>query len=138
MTAALWLDEHAGADDVVATNVHCTPMNRAKPCDARAFWVAGLGGRRTLVESWAYSDAAVAANGVDGLKYVLQPPPDPVLFELNERVFATADPVDVRTLHDAYGVRWLLADSRASEVSPRLAQVATLRLTSGPVTVYEL
>ncbi|UQU64479.1 hypothetical protein COUCH_36925 [Couchioplanes caeruleus] len=138
MAAALWLDEHAGADDVVATNVHCTPMNRAKPCDARAFWVAGLGGRRTLVESWAYSDAAVSANGVDGLKYVLQPPPDPVLFELNERVFAGADPVDVRTLHDAYGVRWLLADSRATEVSPRLAQLAALRLTSGPVTIYEL
>jgi hypothetical protein len=138
MSAALWLDEHAGADDVVATNVHCTPLNRAKPCDARAFWVAGLGGRRTLVESWAYSDAAVAANGVGGLKYVLQPPPDPVLFELNERVFATADPLDVGMLHDAYGVRWLLADGRAGEVSPGLGRVAMLRLTSGPVTVYEL
>ena len=67
MRAALWLDAHAGRDDLVATNVHCQPIARRKPCDARAFWVAGLGGRRTLIESWGYSDEAVAANGRNGL-----------------------------------------------------------------------
>ncbi|MFI7602626.1 hypothetical protein [Actinoplanes sp. NPDC049681] len=137
MRAALWLDDHAGVDDLVATNVHCVPMGRYEPCDARAFWVAGLGGRRTLVESWAYSDAALAANGLDGLKYVLQPPPDPVRYELNQRVFTEAYPVGLRALRAA-GVRWLFADSRAGEVSPDLARLARLRYTSGPVGVYEL
>lgn len=138
MRAALWLDTHAGADDVVATNVHCVPMYRYKPCDARAFWVAGLGGRRTLVESWAYSDATVAANGVNDLKYVLQPPPDPAKYDLNQRAFSNADPADLARLRQEYGVKWLFADSRAGKVSPRLAQLAALRHTSGPVTIYEL
>ncbi|AGZ38834.1 hypothetical protein [Actinoplanes friuliensis] len=138
MGAALWLDEHAADDDVVATNVHCTPMARYQPCDARAFWVAGLGGHRTLVESWAYSDETVAANGVGGLKYVLQPPPDQALYDLNQRAFTTADPADLTRLRQQYGVKWLFADTRAGEVSPDLARLAQLRHTSGPVTIYEL
>jgi hypothetical protein len=137
MRAALWLDANAGAEDLVATNVHCMPMN-AKVCDARAFWVAGLGGRRTLVESWAYTDAAVAANGVDGRKYFYQPAPDAAVYELNQRVFRHGDPADVRRLRDEYGVRWLFADTRAGAVAPGLAAVATVRHTSGPATVYEL
>ncbi|MFI7539857.1 hypothetical protein [Actinoplanes sp. NPDC049599] len=137
MRAALWLDGHAAADDVVATNVHCVPMNRYQPCDARAFWVAGLGGRRTLVESWAYSDATVAANGVGGRKYVLQPPPDPAKYALNQRAFTGAAPADLARLR-AYGVVWLLADRRAGAVAPELARLARVRYSAGPVTVYEL
>jgi hypothetical protein len=137
MRAALWLDAHAGRDDLVATNVHCMPM-KVTLCNARAFWVAALGGRRTLVESWAYSDSTVAANGVNGLKYFYQPAPDPEVFALNERVFQQADPADVARLRDEYGVRWLFADSRPGEVSPRLAELATIRHQRGPVTIYEL
>jgi hypothetical protein len=45
----------------------------------------------------------------------------------------------VAELRDHYHVRWLFADSRAdSGVAPGLARVATLRHTSGTVTVYEL
>jgi hypothetical protein len=138
MRAALWLNEHAGRDDVVATNVHCVPMNRYRPCDARAFWVAGLGGRRTLVESWAYSDATVAANGVGGRKYVLQPPPDPQKYALNQRAFTDADPADLARLRQDHGVTWLLADNRAGPVAPELARLAQVRFSAGPVTVYEL
>ena len=138
MRAALWLDAHAGNDDVVATNVHCVPMNRYQPCDARAFWVAGLGGHRTLVESWAYSDATVAANGVGNLKYVLQPPPDPAKYALNQRAFTNADPADLDQLRETYDVRWLLADRRAGPVSPRLARLASARYSAGPVTIFEL
>ncbi|MFC7529575.1 hypothetical protein [Actinoplanes sp. GCM10030250] len=137
MRAALWLDEHAGRDDVVATNVHCMPM-KATLCNARAFWVAALGGRRTLVESWGYSDKTVAANGENDLRYVYQPAPDPAIFELNQRVFAEGDPVDVARLREDYGVRWLFADTRAGEISPRLASIAAIRLQRGPVTIYEL
>ncbi|MEV6347060.1 hypothetical protein [Actinoplanes sp. NPDC051851] len=137
MRAAFWLDDTAGRDDVVATNVHCV-RNAIKVCNSRAFWVAGLGGRRTLVESWAYTDQAVAANGTGGLKYFFQPAPDPAVFDLNQRVFTKAAPADVARLRDGYHVRWLFADARAGTVSPKLAAVARLRYRSGPVTVYEL
>jgi hypothetical protein len=136
MRAALWLDKNAGADDVVATNVHCMPMN-VKQCDARAFWVAGLGGRRSYVESWAYSDQTVSANGVNGLKYFYQPAPYPDRYALNQQVFTTGDPAAVTRLRDA-GVRWLFADTRAGQVAPGLAAVAHVSYTAGPVTIYDL
>jgi hypothetical protein len=136
--AALWVSEHTGRDDVVATNVHCAPVHRTKNCDARAFWVSGLGGRRTLLESWGYSDATVAANGVDDLPYARQPAPYPSLHAQNDLVFTDADPAALADLRQRYGIRWLFADTRAGTVSPDLALVATPRFRSGPVTVYEV
>ncbi|MFF5054246.1 hypothetical protein ACFY1S_13800 [Micromonospora sp. NPDC000663] len=138
MRAALWLDEHAADDDVVATNVHCRPVPTTAHCDARAYWVTGLGGHRTVIESWAYTDAAVAANGRRGLGYVRQDPPDPTRFALNERVFRTPTVADLDRLRAEYRVRWLFADTRAGEVSQALAGLAQVRLVSGSVTVYEL
>ncbi|GAB1689110.1 hypothetical protein [Krasilnikovia sp. M28-CT-15] len=137
MRAARWLDAHADADDVVVTNVHCQPVRTRPGCDARAFWVAALGGRRTLVESWGYSDATVAANGVGDRRYMFQPPPDPAVYALNERAFTTPTTVDLGELK-VRRVRWLFADRRAGPVAPQLAELATVRLTDGPVTVYEL
>ncbi|GAA4596607.1 hypothetical protein BJY16_002069 [Actinoplanes octamycinicus] len=138
MRAARWLDRNAGANDLVATNVHCRPISAGQPCDARAFWVAGLGGRRTLVESWGYSDQALARNGTNNLNYVYAPPPDRNVYALNQKAFTTGDPAVVARLRDEYGVRWLFADSRAGKVAPELAAVATERLRLGTVTIYEL
>jgi hypothetical protein len=138
MRAAIWLDENAADDDVVATNVHCQPINRFAPCDARAFWVAALGGHRTVVESWGYSDEAVAANGVNNLKYMLQPAPDQETYLLNQRVFMNGDAADLQTLKDTHHVRWLFADARASVIAPSLANLATVRYQLGPVTIYEV
>jgi hypothetical protein len=118
--------------------VHCQPISRSTPCDARAFWVSGLGGHRTVVESWGYSDETVAANGRDGLKFPLQPAPDPALKERNDRLFTAPTAADLAAFRSAYGVRWLLADARASLVSPVLAELTTVRYRSGTVTVYEL
>jgi len=138
MTAALWLDKNAHPDDVVATNVHCLQVSWVV-CDARAFWISGLGGHRTLIEGWAYSDQSVASDGVNGLRYTVQPPPYPDRYELNQRVFATGDPADVAELRRLYHVRWLFGDSRAAGgVSAALAKVAQPRLVSGPVTIYDL
>jgi hypothetical protein len=136
--AALWLAANAGADDVVATNVHCQPISRLKPCDTRAFWVSGLGGHRTVVESWGYSDETVAANGGNGLKFTLQPAPDPALKDRNDRLFSAPTAADLAAFRQEHGVRWLLADSRAGTVSPALAELATVRYQSGTATVYEL
>ncbi|MEU8240709.1 hypothetical protein AB0C07_20895 [Actinoplanes missouriensis] len=138
MKAALWLYRNAGADDLVATNVHCMPM-KAKQCNARAFWVAGLGGHRTLVESWAYTDRTVAANGVNDLKYFFQPAPDPEVYALNQRVFEKGDPADVARLREEFGVRWLFADTAAGKVSgPKLKAVAEVAHRSGTVIIYRL
>jgi hypothetical protein len=137
--AARWLDAHARPDDVVATNVHCLRLVTTRPyCDSRAFWVSGFGGHRTLVESWGYTDAAVAAHGRHGHSYTVQPFADPALFALNERAFARPDPATLATLRRRYAVRWLFADSRAGPVSSRLGALAYRRHADGPVTVYEL
>ncbi|GAA1797173.1 hypothetical protein GCM10009682_18540 [Luedemannella flava] len=136
--AAAWLDAHAGRDDVIATNVHCRPVPTVEHCEASGFWVTGLGGRRAVVESWAYTTRAVAAHGVDGYQYSRQPAPDPERYALNERVFATGTATDVAELRQRYGVRWLFADTRAAPVSPALATVATVRYTDDTVTIYEL
>jgi hypothetical protein len=139
MRAALWLDGHAGHDDVIATNVHCQPITQVRSCDARAFWVAGLAGRRTLVESWAYSDQTVTADGTNGLRYMLQPAPYPDRFALNQRAFARGDAADIDQLRTEFHVRWLYADSRAlGGASPALGQVAELRYRAGPVSIYQL
>jgi hypothetical protein len=138
MQAALWLDGHAADEDVVATNVHCQPPKTVPNCDARAFWVAGLGGHRILIESWAYTDEAVAAHGRGGLTYPRQPAPDQVRYALNERVFRAPTAADLDRLRSEYGVRWLLADHRAGLVSPKLRELAEVRLISGPVIVFEL
>ena len=138
MAAAQWLDRHAGSDDVIATNVHCKPSSPKGECDARAFWVSALTGRRALVESWGYTDQALAADEVGGKRYYLQPAPYPQRYAVNQRAFAQGDAADVATLRTQYHVRWLFADSRVSPISPRLDQSATLRHVAGPVTIYEL
>jgi hypothetical protein len=139
MRAAMWLNKHSGRDDLIATNVHCQPITSLVTCDARAFWVVGLSGRRALIESWGYTDQAVAANDVHGLRYFFQPPPYEDRYALNQRAFTEGDPADVARLRDGYHVKWLFADSRAlGGVSPNLARVATVRYTDGPVTIYRL
>ncbi|WP_127500012.1 hypothetical protein [Actinoplanes solisilvae] len=139
LVAAKWLDDNAGRDDVVATNVHCVQIDWNSICDSRAFWVAAVGGRRTVLESWGYTDEAVSQDGVNGERYSLQPPADTLRYVLNQRVFTDGQADDVAELRRLYGVKWLFADGRAAGgVSPRLADLAVARFASGPVTVYEL
>lgn len=139
MVAAQWLDQNAGRDDIVATNVHCIPIDWTQSCDSRAFWVAGLTGRRTVIESWGYTDEAVAQDGVNGERYFKQPAPDLMRYILNQRVFAHGQPEDVAEFQRLYKVKWLFADDRAAGGrSANLSEVATLRFSSGPVSIYEL
>jgi hypothetical protein len=139
MRAALWLDKHAGLDDVIATNVHCRRVPPAGVCDARAFWVSALTGRRALIESWGYTDGAFAMDGAGGLRYYLQPAPDQRRYILNQRVFTHPDRADVATMRDVYHVRWLFADRREpGGVAPDLGTVARLVFTAGPASIYQL
>jgi hypothetical protein len=138
MRAAGWLDAHAAPDDVVATNVHCVPVRTTRYCDSRAFWVTGLGGHRALLESWGYTDAAVAEHGDHDRTYYRQPPPFPARYAPNQRAFTAPTPALLHTLYREYHVRWLFADTRAGTVSPRLHHLARLRHTDGPAEVYQL
>ena len=130
-------EDVTGPYDVIATNVHCLPTRTAPNCDARAFWVSGLAGRRVLVEGWGYTDAAQAANGRGGLGFARQPFDDPALLALNDGVF-TDPTAEKASKLCTLGVRWLFADRRAGTVSPDLADVASLQFRSGPVSVYRL
>ncbi|HYN97890.1 MAG TPA: hypothetical protein VES42_28955 [Pilimelia sp.] len=138
MRAAIWLDEHAAPDDVVATNVHCQPVRTWKTCDARSFWVSGLSGRTVLLEGWGYTPAALAGHGTAGLGYSRQPPREPERLARNDRVFSKPTAEDVALLRTVDGVRWLLADERAGPVSPALGRYAVIRYVDGPVAVYEV
>jgi hypothetical protein len=91
-----------------------------------------------VVESWSYTDAVVAAHGVENLGYARQNFPDPALLALNDGVFRTPTQADLDRLRTEHGVRWLFADARAGAVSPELAALAQVRLVAGSVTVYEL
>lgn len=57
----IWVRSNTGVSDTIATNVHCRPVtNQAEGCDSRGFWVAGLTGRRAVLEGWGYTSEAQA------------------------------------------------------------------------------
>jgi len=135
----VWLEANAAPDDIVVTNTACRPARRQPPgCDARGYMVSGLGGRRTLLEGWAYTQQALRMHGDDGKRYSLQPSPWPDRLDLTAQVFADPTPQLMNRLRTEYGVRWVFADSLAGKVSPRLAELAAERYRSGPVAIYEL
>ena len=135
--AALWVAQHAPADDVIATNVHCWSKRTVAHCDSRAYWVTAFTERRALVESWAYTKAAHDAQGVDGYRSTRQPFADQALLELNDSAFTSPTAAGLAELR-AKGVRWLYADELAGPVSTSLATLAVPVHTSGSVTIYQL
>jgi hypothetical protein len=141
VAAARWVRDHAGPDDIVATNAHCLNQApdglRGRPCDARAFWVSGFGERRVLVEGWGYSNRIVGTTPPAGLGYAEQPFWDPELLAANDTAFTDPTPRRLAALRHRYGVRWLVADRRVG-VSPELAALATLRHRGPDAEVYEL
>jgi hypothetical protein len=138
-SAALWLGKHSKPTDVVAANTWCRPAGRQTPgCDARGYIVSGIAGRRTLIEGWAYTNQAMAEQGVGGKRYTEQPSPWPERVALTNQALAAPTPELLRRLHDEYDVRWLYADARDGTVSPALDRLATLRHRIGKVRIYEL
>ena len=135
-SAAQWVRDHSGETDVVATNVHCRVPEDAE-CDSRAYWVSALTERRVFIEAWGYTDPAQRNAGRGGLPATSQPFSDQKLFALNEKVFHDPDGATVEQLQRR-GVRWLYADTAASDVSPDLADYADAVHHSGTVTVYRL
>ncbi|TCC58064.1 hypothetical protein E0H73_27375 [Kribbella pittospori] len=138
--AALWLERNAGRDDVVVTNTACLSRPRPRPaCDARGYLVSGVGGHRTLMEGWAYTQQSLANQGEGNVGYNLLPSPWPDRVELTTKALTAPTPDLLETLRRDHGVRWVFADKRAGKVAERtLDRLADRRFTRGQVIVYEL
>jgi hypothetical protein len=127
--ALAWVDQHTPGDAVFATNRHCVQGPERPGCLSLAFWVSGLGGRRTVMEGWGYTSEAGKMSA---------PSPFPERLAVNDAVFTAPSVKSIDRLREAYGVSWLVADSSAGPVSPALARFAVPRFISGEVTVYQL
>jgi len=127
--AMAWVSQHTPNDAVIATNRHCVEGQQHPRCLSMAFWVSGLGGRRTVLEGWAYTSAAKSPSA---------PTPFPQRLAANDVVFTNPDAQDINQLRQRYGASWLVADRSVGPVSPQLARFAIPRFTSGEITVYEL
>ena len=127
--ALAWVEQHTANDAVVATNRHCVTGRERAGCPALAFWVSGLGGRRTVLEGWGYSSEA---------KAVTDPAPFPARQALNDAAFTHPNVRTLDQLRQPYGVSWLVADTSAGPVSSELARLAVPRFRGGSGTVYEL
>jgi hypothetical protein len=127
--AMAWVDGHVPGDAVVATNRHCAKGPSVPGCQSLAFWTSGLGGRRTVLEGWGYLSSS---------KSWWAPSPFPERLAVNDAVFTDPDEQSIGRLRRDYGASWLVADTSAGPVSPRLSRFATARFSSGEVTVYEL
>lgn len=138
--AAAWLREHSEPTDVVATNVFCAPQRYAPDCRHVSFWLAGLTGRQLFLGGWAYTGASLAAYGeaVDQEgSYQQVAAPWPQRLELSLRTVRDPSAADIAALR-AQGVTWIFADRRATEVSTRLSDMATLSYRNADVLVYRL
>jgi hypothetical protein len=127
--AMAWISLNTPNDAVVATNRHCASGPQRPRCQSLAFWVSGLGARRTVLEGWGYTSAAKSSNG---------PTPFPLRLAVNDAVFYHPSATTIDRLRADYGARWLVADKSAGPVSAEISQFAAPRFSSGPVTVYEL
>ncbi|HEY3556858.1 MAG TPA: hypothetical protein VGL05_05335 [Kribbella sp.] len=137
--AALWLGRNSAPTDVVATNTWCRPAGSTAPgCDARGYLVSGIAGRRTLIEGWAYTNQAMAAQGKDGLRYTQQPSPWPDRVALTNQALTAPTAEVLRRMREEYGVRWLYADLRNGPVAPALDHLAVRRHSIGKVRIYDL
>lgn len=137
--AALWLKANSRPEDVVASNTACRPTRRQPPCDARGYIVSGIAGRQTVLEGWAYTQPAMARQGVDGKSYHWQPSPWPDRAGIIQRLFTAPNREVIATLRDTYGVRWIYADALAGPVPIQtLGKLAVLRHEEPSVLIYEI
>ncbi len=127
--AMAWVERHIPEDAVVATNRHCVSGPERPQCLSVAFWVSGLGGRRTVIEGWGYTSEAASWSA---------PTPFPARLAANDAVFTDPSKRTIDRLRLDYGARWIVADTSAGPVSPELARFATTRFSRGTVTAYEL
>jgi hypothetical protein len=133
--AARWVREHTSPDDVLATNEHCAQgVETDEPgCLSLSFWLPAYSERRLLVGSWGYAPRLTSSNaGYNGAFW------DPALLAENDAAFTAPTADGLRRLRTVHNVRLLVVNRTVGPESPRLRELATLRLEQGPIAIYEL
>jgi hypothetical protein len=136
--AAMWLQKHTPSTAVVATNIFCWPMGQNRPdCVKNSMWLSGISGRRMVLSDWTYTSANM--KNYDATTPLGQmPAPWPERQQLSLQAVENPTKDVLRRLNHDYGARWIFADTRASEISPRLESLATLRYQSKHIKIYRL
>lgn len=136
--AALWLHDRSSPDDVIATNVFCSPARYTKNCWHVGFWVSALTGRQLFIGAWAYTEKSMAAYGrTDDVNYQRIASPWPDRSALSLQAIRSPSTTVIADL-ERRGVGWIFADRRATKVAPDLGKYATLRYRNADVLIYEL
>ncbi|MFK4083881.1 hypothetical protein ACI2LF_07230 [Kribbella sp. NPDC020789] len=131
--AARFIRRNSGANDRIATNVHCHRPSTTR-CLAGSYWIAGYAERRVLVQGWAYR------TRVDD-SYPGKPQSnywDEEKLRLNDEVFTNPTRELLEKLRTQYGVQWLLLDDRITQPPKMLERLTDLRFQLGNVRVYQL
>ena len=137
IVVARWLRDHSDPVDLVATNLHCRPIDDPNVCDARHFWVSAYSERHVLVEGWAYTTKAIALGRARRVSDRTVPFWDPSLLASNDAVFTAPSMASLAAFRDEHGVRWLFADLTKADAAA-LGGQADLRFRLGDFAVYEL
>jgi hypothetical protein len=135
VAAARWLREHSSPDELVATNGHAlTPDSDLQ----LAFWLAGYGERRVLVESWGYTTHHARIMASTGLDFDAVPFWDQQLLRDNDRAFTDPSVAAFERLRSHYDVSWLMLDRRFPSDPAGMSQVLQPVFTAGDYAVYRI
>ncbi|MEP6814535.1 MAG: hypothetical protein ABI873_03160 [Marmoricola sp.] len=143
MAAGRYVDEHAGPNDVVATNMYCrvTPaaLRRGKPCDSRNFVAAALTQRRTLVGGWGYADRIVSNAWTLKVAYRNAPFWDQALLKQELTAIGRPSTAVLADLYRRHRVRWIFVDLRNGGVDvAALSRLARLCFHGPSTDVWQL
>ncbi|WP_194244137.1 hypothetical protein [Nonomuraea phyllanthi] len=130
--AARWLRGHSAPGDVVATDLHCRPV-QVPGCDSRHYWVAGLTERRVLVEGWAYAESTLSRAELFVSPYLRVPFADQARLAANDATFRAPSARNVQHLAQKYGVKWLFTG-----INPELGKFARLQFRNSHFSVYRI
>lgn len=123
--AGMWVNENVDTHDVMATNAACS-ATYSTTCDARRWWLSGLGGRRVFLDGWRY-----VPEGADGeiSEFDAQ--------ALNEAAFQNPSDETIGALRDR-GVSWMVVESLPGFPAPDLSAWGDVEYSNDLVTVYRL
>lgn len=138
--ALYWLADNSGVDDIVASNAWCRPMTRAPkepPCPNQGFWVAGLTGRRMVLDGYAYTTDALDAHMTDGLTFRNVPLFDERVDDVTALI-SQASPSALSALRRDHDLRWVVVLVRSGLVSADLSGILDLVFENGSAKIYRV
>lgn len=142
VSAAHAIRDDAQPDDVVATNLTCLVRDSRRrlgaACDPRNFTVSAFTGLRSEVAGWGYSNRAVASAWKTPGGYIGAPFWDEERLAAQTELISRPSRASLDRAWRERGIRWILADTQAGSVSPRLRELADPIFIGGGVHAYRL